>query len=159
MNLNGEMKYWFKKIFYYPVMRVKRFIDYAPLIWMDEDYDWSAILRMLQYKIKRNRLHIDDHKFFDGYKDRVEEMLEAERVIERILKEDWMSSAQDAYFEKYPISWQDGPEEDEMQLRPSSSGKQRSEWRAIRKKVIKLEKTDWDRLGHLIVNNLRGWWD
>jgi hypothetical protein len=88
---NGPLKYWLKKIFYYPAMRVKRFIDYAPILWHDEDYDWASILRMLQYKIKRTRLHLDDHKMFEGYEERCAEMAEAETIIDRILKEDWLS--------------------------------------------------------------------
>ena len=155
---NGLLKYWLKKIFYHPTMRVKRFFDYAPLIWKDEDYDWSYIMYMLKYKIKRTREHIDEHKIFEGYEYKVSEMLEAEQMIERILKQDWLSDEFDAHMKKYPTKWQE-KENGDMFVESTHDKPEGAEFRAINERRRVLEKADWDRLGYLISNCLQGWWD
>jgi hypothetical protein len=148
---NGPLKYWLKKIFIYPTSRVKRFFEYAPLIWRDEDYDWAAILRLLQYKIKRTRLHIGEHQITESCDIQCAEMAEAEAIIERILHESWLEDEMDAHMKKYPVNWK------ETRMIPNKTGA--VEFKKLYKKRAALEKADWDRLGYLISNHLRGWWD
>ena len=155
---NGPLKYWLKKIFYHPVMRAKRFLDYAPILWQDEDYDWSAILRMLQYKIKRTRLHLEDHKMFEGFEEACAEMLEAETIIDRILKESWLEEEFEAHMKKYPLQWKTN-EKGEEYLESTHDKPQGVEFKSLHERRRALEEADWNRLGFLISTHLRGWWD
>ena len=155
---NGPMKYWLKKIFYYPVMRVKRFFDYAPLIWADEDYDKDFIYMMLKYKIQRTREHLADHKMRGDWEVVCAEMLEAETIINRMLKEDYLQAEQDAHFAKWPRVTsidEDGNEYSEY----THDKPQGFEWREISERIRELERLDEIRLGYLLTVSIQSWWD
>jgi hypothetical protein len=156
---NGPLKYWLKKIFYYPVMRVKRFIDYAPLIWHDEDYDHNFILYMLQYKIKRTKEHIADHNMLESTEEKVAQMQEAEDIIARLLKGLYLEKEADAFHQKYPRKPMKQDSKGNWYSQSTHDKPEGAKWRALAARMRTLEDADWKRLGYLITNCLRGWWD
>lgn len=156
---NGPLKYWLKKIFYYPVTRVLRFFEYAPFIWEDEDYDRNYILYMLRYKIKRTRLHIADHNLFESTPEKVAQMQEAEDIIGRLTRGLYLEDEFDAFQKKYPPA----PAklgEDGLWYHESTHDKpEGAEFRALSERMRALEDADWKRLGEIISTQLNGWWD
>ena len=131
------LKKWLKRAFYRPVIRIKRFIDYAPLIWRDEDYDGAYILKMLKYKIGRTRMHIASHKLFEGYEACVADMSEAETIIDRILEENWLVDEMTAHYEKYSGAGLVG---ESTHDKPEGR-----EFRAIQDRIATLQKADYLR--------------
>lgn len=146
-----------RRFFVRPFTRVRRFFEYAPLIWHDEDYDKDFILYMLKYKIQRTRLHLADHKMRGDWQKVCAEMLEAEQIIDRILKEDWLSDEMEAYLNKHPIKWHQG-KNGEMYVKSKHKNKNTA-WKSLRARITELERRDWNRLGYLISRRLGAWWD
>lgn len=154
----SNTKYWLKKMFYHPVMRVKRFIDYASIIWEDDDYDKGYIYIMLKYKISRTREHLADHKMRSDWQKVCDEMKEAEDIIERIMKEDYLQAEQDAYHEKYPLNFKDD-ENGESYVESTHDKPQGAEWRTLRERMLEMERQDEIRLGYLLTTSIKDWWD
>ena len=58
-----EGKYMFKNF----KQGIKNLINYFSIIWKDRDWDYRYTLNILEYKLKRQRNHIEKNKRFIGY--------------------------------------------------------------------------------------------
>lgn len=140
-------------------MRVKRFIDYAPLIWNDEDYDRDFILIMLQYKIKRTRIHIAEHDLFESTEEKVAQMKEVEDIIGRLVRGLYLEEESDAFHKKHPIKPMKQDIDGNWYSESTHDKPEGAKWRALSKRMRKMEEDDWKRLGEIISTQLNGWWD
>jgi hypothetical protein len=67
----------------------KKLIQWTPVIWKDEDWDYSYIDRLLQYKISRIRKVIEANMRHAGDEKIIKEMRQAEFLLERIYSDDY----------------------------------------------------------------------
>lgn len=65
--------------------KVSQLIDWAKVIWKDEDCDWEFILYILQHKIRRVRFNITKLNRSENVEAVTKEIKDCEDAIERIL--------------------------------------------------------------------------
>jgi len=139
-------------------LRIKRFVDYAPLIWCDEDWDHGYILKMLCYKIRRHRQYLVKFHHHVGWKHDVKNMLIAEQTLDRMMKDDYARKEWSQHWKRWPHrGW--GIEQPD--------GNTRIEWRRGERKdvgrIFKLEQqrkhADWKFLFNHLYKHLEEWWD
>lgn len=66
------------------VRKVKKLIDWFPLIWKDEDWDYAYLLTLIGYKLKRMRECIHSNDVIAHAENVANEILEAEIMIRNI---------------------------------------------------------------------------
>ncbi len=141
-----------------PFRRIKKIIDYIPLLWKDEDYDDFFILKMLQYKIKRTREHLIEHNIVEGVEKMAELMKEAEDIITRFTEEDYFTKEWLEHIEKYPTKWKDAGN-GLSELYYDDVENSRKGTRELSEKTRKAKEEDWNRLFDILKNHLLEWWD
>lgn len=142
----------------HPFQQVKRIIEYIPVLWHDEDWDWHYIFRMLRYKIKRTREHmaICTARGENWERDNAN-MQRAENLLTRILDDDYMSKEWEEHHQKYPMEFEKTPE---GMYRMKERGEEvRAKTREITNKGTELYNKDWDELWELLKNQIGNWWD
>ena len=80
MRLKQTIKRWIRKI--------RKIIDYLPILWKDEDFDHGYITILYHYKLKRSREHMEEHQLFVGWEKVVKDMKRAEDALARLADED-----------------------------------------------------------------------
>ena len=112
---------------------------YLPVIWNDVDYDYGSILKVMQFKIKRNRMFIEKLEANYG-------LVEHEALCDK-----WG----DIIFVK-------GPHGSELK-HAKETAENKAELNADVKRVIDIgiaqEEADWKMLWEYLSRYMRGWWD
>ena len=111
--------------------RVRRVIDFLPIIWKGEDYDYYYSIQLFQYQLERTADYIEERGHLANADDVVKEIRTATTLLE------------DVYEEKYLEEIFD---------------KNASAWVNIHKGLQKQDKAErivWKFIGH----NIRKWWD
>ena len=142
----------------HPFQQIKRIIDYIPLLWRDEDWDWHYIFRMLRYKIKRTREHmaVCGARGENWERDNAN-MQRAEDLLTRILNDDYMSKGSEEHYEKYPMKFEKMP--DGMYRMKEYGEEQKVQSKQIRDEMQKLYNQDWDDVWALLKSQIGNWWD
>ena len=140
--------------------RILRFMEYAPIIWEDEDWDGAYTLSMLQYKIRRTRKFISKHgNAVKETRDRdVKNMHIAEEALERMLKDDYARTEWGRHRKQYPHQKLiDQPDGSAMmhEFRPG----ERTCVKRISNLEYKRKKADWRFLFDHLYEHLEEWWD
>jgi hypothetical protein len=164
----------FKELFIRFPRHLKDFIvrlwQYSPILMNDVDWDYSRILVMLQYKIKRTRLHMDSHDVLVHSKKYVRQMKQVEELIEQILDDDFTKVEDAAHDEKWGKMRMTGIDKDgndgtycrflRLNVRTMADEEQeRKEHRNITKLGMRRNEAAWNKLWKLINLNMRHWWD
>ena len=125
---------WFRK----KIWRIERAWSLLKYYWGTEDCDWVVAAELLQFQLKRIRLHIaKDNIIVD--KDRVcRQLLITETILQRMMDEPYFDIAE----KRYP-NFQDNP----------------VRWRAWAKMVSDLAEADDKMLGTMLGKYFRHWWD
>lgn len=69
--------------------RFKRIKSWLPILWNDEEWDYTYLFRIMRFKISRMRKEIEKNGRHVGYEKQVEEMKIAEFVLNRLAEHDF----------------------------------------------------------------------
>jgi len=135
--------------------RIKRIIDYIPILWKNEDFDYGYILELLAYKLKRTREHIMEHKIIFDYAAVCDQMLEVENQIKAVQADEWM----DKEFEEFYNKIGDTDMIFKWDIIKKRSPETKQEYIELLEKRYKTTEVEWEWLFHLLKDNMRNWWD
>lgn len=79
----------------------KKCLGYSKILWNDYDFDWNSILRLLQYKIKRLREHIEYHHRHVDMPIHAAQMKHAEDLIQAYFDDNFCEDLEKAHEEKW----------------------------------------------------------
>ena len=145
--------------------------DYAPILWNDVDWDYSSILRLLQYKLSRTRKYIVEHDRHLHSQKYGKQMAHAEFLIDRILIDEYLPKEVAAHDEKYgEWDWDftpcnDGTDCSFMTSKNAKCATPQEQKRAdnarhtLYKKQEAAKQKDYDRLFSHIRKYIQHWWD
>jgi len=173
-----EWEYSFKRKFFYSWWRpIENFfawgiksIQYSLFLWKDRDFDWSYILLLLQYKLKRTREHIVKHDNFVRAVETGEEIEKAEKWIRRILDNDYLSDEFDAHTEKWGETEFITEKLDngnyrficiskEKAVKNNQVEEEKKEYDILIEKFSAAKRKDWEEFWEYAKNNTKNWWD
>ena len=127
--------------------------QYAWFLRSDWDYDWSCILKLLQYKLRRTREHIVKHNIIEDADEIAAQISYVECLIDKILADDYYQNEWDLYESKYGVPWN----QDHLTEQQREQG--RRELTEICAKMEQAREKDWQELFMALKRDLRGWWD
>ena len=67
--------------------RIARMFSWIPFLWSDQDFDYSQLLRLMQYKMKRMRKHFVDHDMTTSVRRQEKQLKYAEFLINEYFDE------------------------------------------------------------------------
>ena len=114
------------------IQGIKNMIVWLPIIWNDRDFDYSYLLKIVRFKLKRMLPAIENGHYVGCEKD-AKRMRVAIELLDRQLDGAW-------YYENARL------------FGDVVSRRLINQW-------IKHENQDWDYLFDLLKKYLRGWWD
>jgi len=153
-----RVKYVFRNIkhFFY---RVKRFLDWLPVIWNDADFDYAYLLEILQFKLKKML------EWFDSDKPNVEsapqtakEIKEVLFCLDRYFNETYRKVEYAEFDVKYGLSSDDDfwTWHNKFQALPEEA---KQEWRNLGMQAGTDMRNDLMQVFDLLKQNIEGWWD
>jgi hypothetical protein len=116
------------------IKKILKVIAYLPIIWKDEDYDYSYLLTLMAFKINRMRKRNESVKFYEGHEKDALVMKEAEDIIARIQADKYTDNEFDRNM-------------------PNSKLKN------LNFKHAKIRSKDLSRLSYILTFELEKWWD
>lgn len=174
----NKLTYPIKRTYY----RVKRVIDFIPIIWSGFDFDYSYSIELFKYQLERQADFMEsDRAMTKNASSHAKKIRTAVRLIEKVYeKEEYETEYQDKLKEKYGenvlnCNWVPLSEEDKKEI-PEDWGydlvshqweyetwnnvkeieKDKDKWfKESQEKQERAEKLLWDFIAH----NIRGWWD
>lgn len=134
---------------------VSKSFGYSCMLWRDTDYDWSSILKILQYKLKRTREHITDHNIIIDAQDIGKEIRTVELLIDRIIADEYCNKE----FEDHRTKWDDPTKNFIDNLNRNRTEEERKEFEHISDKYNQLRRADFDLLFDTMKLKIETWWD
>jgi len=164
---------WFNTISFFKNLYgfATKLFQYGRLLWKDRDFDYSYILILLQYKLKRTREHIVEHDLVESAPKIGKQIGHAELLIQRIMDDDYCGELQAAHDLKWGnvIQYFDPKKDGERYYRyhviranattPELEEQERTEQMAVYNAQHQAREKDLDRLFKHIRKYLQGWWD
>lgn len=139
--------------------KIKKIIQYIPILWKDEDWDWEYILTLLIYKLKRTRLCILNNEIIESYQIVHDEILEVEKLFEKVIEDNYYSDEIQKLHEKWGeldilnIMKYSNVKNEEDEKRCSN------EFSKVYKKQQEGSLQDLKKAFELVNEKIRGWWD
>lgn len=162
MEFLTKIQCWHKKLFRWII----KSIQYSMFLWQigDEDYDYCFILEVLNYKIKRTRLHILKHNIISDAQIVANQMKEVEDLIDAYLDDDFLPKMQEAFEEKWGEFTEKGffavfHMKRKNAITPELRAQAKQEQRDIYKAQNNKREEVWNKIFSLLNENLRNWWD
>lgn len=167
-NIWGKLTHPFRRVFNWLI----KSIQYSVFLWNDFDWDYSYILLLLQYKLKRTRKAIEKHQLVLRADEIAAQIKHAERLIENWKKNNWCEDLQAAHEEKWG-KLVDLPEAidingtktyawdmtREKATTPELKNQEAKEQRAIYQAMTLAEEENFDELFAHIRKHIQEWWD
>jgi hypothetical protein len=139
--------------------------DYALFLSEDYDFDWSSILRILSYKLKRFHDHVLDHKAFKGYEKKAADVKYAMDLIDRVRTHDYDEEHLKSFVEKYgeptfqSYKESDGTDCLEVLYKGKPATKKMNRERiACSVAAAKAQQADVEKAFEFIGKNILTWW-
>ena len=156
--------------------RVKRVMDFLPMIWKGYDYDYRYAIELFQYQLKRTADFMESDRAMTMDADiRARRIRTAVELLQKVYDEDYGCEYQDKLKELYGenvLDW----EFIELDVKSNYNGEplyelkwayekwdNAEEVKEMKDKLFKESKTKQKRAEELvwkfISHNIRGWWD
>lgn len=139
---------WFRRC----KRRIGIICHWLPIIWNDYDFDYSNILIVLQHKIKRTRIDIENASRHVGYERNVKNMRIAELLIDRLNNNSYILQKDElCTCDPDAQRWS----EDGVWINPFCD-------QCIKFTIPKkcnMENGEWDYLFDHMKKHMRKWWD
>lgn len=74
---------------------IKNICAYIPVLWNNQDCDWSGLLLIMSVKLRRMSDHIREHNIIQGAEKTSREILMASELCRRMSEEDYLFKAKD----------------------------------------------------------------
>lgn len=126
---------------------INRILDYTPLLWEDRDWDHADLLRMIRFKIRRMRKHMEKHAIIAHAEDHVTEMAQADVLLRNIIEED-----PDDEWSAHYYQW----DAHKKSFRDCKNPQEHT--RALMLSQVRTER-NWQQLWRHFDKYMRGWWD
>lgn len=126
---------------------IVRMRDYAPLIWEDRDWDYSSLLHIMRFKIRRMRDCIGGNSLTAHCEDNVAEMAKADVLLRNVIEED-----PDDEWSQHYSQW-------DSHIKAFKDCKNQREHRRSLNLSHLREERNWRALWRHMDKYLRGWWD
>lgn len=164
----------FREVFWYFPKKVinciVKVIQFIPLLYRDVDYDYVSLLKLMQYKIKRTRIHIKEHGHIANVDKYCAQMQEAEVLIEREINDEWAEKERKAHDKKWGRAKYVGikvPGKPYTECRTirlnirndKDKQQEHKEYVVIMNLEMQRKKDNWNRLFKILKGNMRNWWD
>jgi len=167
-NIWGNLTHPFTRTFHWFV----KSIQYSRLLWNDFDWDYSYILILLQYKLKRTRKRILDNNIILRAEEIAAQIKHAEDLIQKWYDDDFCKDLYEAHDKKWgkmvdlsePIehngikmyTWNMSREN---ATTPELQEQEKKEFMAIHQKAEEAKEKNFDELFAHIRKYIQGWWD
>lgn len=139
--------------------KIRKIIDYLPLLWQDEDWDFAYILRMLQYKLQRTRNAIESNDIVESAPEISEQIRIAEDAIERLLVDDYAPELCAAIEQKYGEYVRPYSALQRRLVTPENELEYQRELVQYSEEAQRLRQQDLDLLFRQLRDHIEGWWD
>lgn len=137
LNLPSDTKLFFKRIWLY-----------REFLWHDNDFDYSAVLHVMRFKLKRLRKHMEEHAIIAHAEDRVAELARVDVLLRNVIDED-----PDCEWSLHHDQWHQNKElNDPCPLSEEACHQACMDGMAR-------EERNWHELWKYIDDHMRGWWD
>ena len=154
MSYNPYRKYcgrWWKFWTYVPGDIwdfIVRLWEYAPLLWEDRDWDFTYTLRILRFKLRRQRKHMESHAIIAHAEDVVAELAQADVMLRNLIDEDpddeWsMHWAQWHAYDR-DLNYKCKAQKECHQSLEKTRGRDVRNWKVIWKHIEKYAQGWWD---------------
>ena len=120
---------------------------YAPLLWEDRDWDFNGTMRIMRFKLRRLRDHIDQHAFIAHREDVVAQLAKVDVMLRNVIDED-----PDDEWSMHYHQW-------DAHIRSFKDCKNPKEHKRALKLTWEREQRNWFSLWRYISKNARNWWD
>jgi len=167
-NIWGKLTHPFRRVFWWIVKSVQ----YSILLWNDFDWDYSYILLLLQYKLKRTRERILDNNIILRAEEVAAQIKHAEDLIEKWKKDDFCTDLYEAHEKKWgkivdlsePIdvngmtmyTWNMSREN---ATTPELQEQEKKEAQEIYQKAEEAKEKNFDELFAHLRKHIQEWWD
>lgn len=143
------------------IRRIGRFLarlaSWISVLWRDEDWDYSNILRILQYKISRTRDCIVENQNIENADKYGLQMKQAEEMIQQVVDSNFFSEEWTAHNKKYPIKFE--PAEKGLVKMVDNDETEAPARKALVDKTHAAEEEAWSELWDFLKANMQYWWD
>ena len=150
--------------------RLKTIFSYVKLAWNDHDYDWVYLMLVLQYKLKRMRVHFVKHNIVERAQEYGVQIKDLEDTIERILDGNYCAQEYASHYAKWGKITFDresimGGKLTRIKLRMSNvkteedENNEREEHFKIMEEYEKQKTNDIKKLFDTMRDNIQNWWD
>jgi hypothetical protein len=126
---------------------IVRVYDYLPFLWEDRDWDFNCTLRLVRFKLRRLKGHLERHSILAHTEDRVAELAKVDVLLRNILDED-----PDDEWSQHYNQWDIGTKS------WKECKNKREHYRSLRL-TRRREERNWHRVWRYIDKYARGWWD
>lgn len=132
-------------------------IDWIPVLWKSDDWDWSYILLIWAHKLKRQRECILRNSIIEDAQKVHDQMKVCEDALRRLSADDYNSAGWIKHHEKWPfriIRREDG-----SSYTPSMTDEEEVDFRALLAIEDAAREADEKLFMNTFLENYRGWWD
>lgn len=138
--------------------RLLKFIDWAPILWRDEDWDCAYILLILAHKLKRQRECILRNDIILGAQKVHDQIKVAEDALLRLAADDYHAEGWVEHQKKWPMKWALDKEKDTW-FCSTMSDEESAEFKVLVAKEDELRRADEQLFVKTFLEGYRGWWD
>ena len=141
-----------------PFRKVKRLIDWIPVLWKTEDWDYAYALEIWVYSLRRLR-HCLETGISKNRSQDVKNIRTCEILLKRIADDNYLEHEWNKFFEKYPITWDNkGLVIDKTKV-VIHSQKQSGELEKLAEQEEYLMKQDMEHFCNIFKKHVRSFWD
>lgn len=133
--------------------RIRTVLQWLPLIWEDRQWDWTYLLRVMQFKMRLMRRYHERWRRHSDVEYTIHRLRTCELLIERLLNDDYCTQDYAIYFQKYPSRWRGGGEP------RVPNQEERRMFREIMDREVRMRQQDEEALFRLMRKHYRRWWD
>ena len=149
----------------------KRLKKYSKFLRKNYEWDYTYIIDLLRYKIKRVRKYIKKHDIIERQSlDKiVSQMTETEQLLERVVSYDYSADLEREFIEKfggkirYKTKFKKNHvleiEHDYSEINENQIEEAKKEFAQILDREFELRKADLKKAFELMTENIWGWWD
>lgn len=142
---------------------IGRLWAYLPVILADNDYDYSSILKLMQFKIRRLNKHIEKHGHSLNSEKHCRRMWIADQLLTRILAGDYGLLEHERLCDKWGdmvfVKGIHGTELKHAKETPENREELNADVRRVMQSALDQEEADWKAFWEYLSKYMRTWWD
>lgn len=142
------------------LQRIRRIWEYIQLAWYDDDWDYSYTLKILKYKLIRQKRELERNPNYVGVEKDIKDLTICINLLTRILEDDYLTEDDIEHFTNWwvnrkEVELDDGWTRVEFKIDPAHERKSNQ----INSRIESQKKLDWDLLFKLLHKHMKSWWN